>query len=137
MNYIIEKFDSTRNNLEHFEIMIETKYGYQPVMSFHPMSGESPKMFRKKEEAENFLYENKLKIKDMLDVDLHGYKIIFVPGNGEYIKHFELLEKKIFSWKAIDTFHPMSGERNKMFNEWIDAKNYIFDHNTSRKKLKF
>ena len=137
MEHIIVKFEKTSDYLEHFEIMVDTKYGYQPIMTSHPLSGDRPKMFNKKEEAEIFLKKNKSDIKELLKVDLEGYKIIFVLGDNNYNQHFELLVKNLFSWKKIEIFHPMSGDRPMMFDSWGEAKNEIFQQNTINKKFKF
>ena len=65
------------------------------------------------------------------------YKIIFVLGDNNYNQHFELLVKNLFSWKKIEIFHPMSGDRPMMFDSWGEAKNEIFQQNTINKKFKF
>lgn len=126
MKYLIVNFEKNTEYVEHWELMIPTKEGYMPVMTSHPLSGDRPKMFKSKEEAEKFFQENKKNIQELTHVDLGSSKIIFVPADGNYVQHFEILDKGIFSWKKRETFHPMSGDRPLMLDNWAQAKSEIF-----------
>lgn len=136
MEYIIAHFKNDSFYIEHYELMIKRKLGYEPVMTFHPMVGNRPKMFESENEAMNFLKSEKTIFSFN---DNSKYKIVFVPENSEYIQHFEIFEKNFLSWKPIMTFHPMSGDRPKMFDTWGQVDSYIKDltsEHSSTKKFK-
>ena len=141
MDYIIVELDKTRDYSKHFEIMLKTKYGYQPVMTWHPSTGEHPKMFDNKDDAEKFVNDNRSNIKDKLKVDLGSYQIVFVPKDGKYVQHFELIEVGFFSIKVVQSSHPITGDRAMMFDSWKETKDKIFEikpnESNSKKKLKF
>lgn len=53
-------------------------------------------------------------------------KVEFVP-KGEWVEHYEVLEKTIIGWMPLMTFHPMSGDRPMMFDTAQLAEKYIND----------
>jgi hypothetical protein len=116
--------------LDHYEVLEKKLIGWEPLMTWHPMSGDRPMMFKSPTEAEKFIADENKIITDREEalknaIDFRGHKILFIPANKEYIEHYEVLEKKTIGWEPVMTWHPMSGDRPMMFDSQADAEKYV------------
>ena len=134
MNYLIAEFKADNDYLHHFELLLKTKLGFEPVMSWHAQTGDKPKMFNTREDAQNYYDEIKGDISQVKwDSDK---RIVFVPAQDGDIEHYEIKEKGLFKWTSVMTWHPMSGDRPAMFDTWAKAK-LSLDESNRTKKLRF